>query len=92
MNHEGFSKDRLKPERGNPRELAFIEAWKRENEYGTRGNHLLDQLIPNATQRDAKVAATIIQWLGSNVGMGFLRDVIYDNESIACQLGVKRGK
>ena len=92
MKHEGFSKDRLKPERENQREVAFSEAWKRENGYGRNGNHLVDQLIPDATQRDATVAATIIQWLGSNVGIGFLRDVIHDNPLIARQLGVKEDK
>lgn len=31
------------------------------------------------TERDRKVAATVIQWLGTNVGMGFLHMVLSKN-------------
>ena len=72
MKHEGFHKDRLRKNRDNPREVAFAEQWIFENDWGPRKCKMLDALIPDATKRDAEVAATIIQWLGSNVGMGFL--------------------
>ena len=75
MKHIGFSAHRLLAKSGNPREVAFAGQWKIEQGSGG-GIPLLDHLIPNATLRDAMVAATIVQWLGSNVGMCFLRDVI----------------
>ena len=74
MIHEGFYKVRL--EQNNPREVAFSEAWKAENcaEY-----RMAERLIPNCTERDAIVAATIIQWLGSNLGMSFLCEVFRES-------------
>lgn len=75
MKHEGVSTYRLHPDANNPREVALAKAWKEQNERG----HTLQWLIgDNHSQRDATVAATIIQWLGSNVGAAFLRDVIKD--------------
>lgn len=78
MKHVGFDKDRLHPAAGNPREVAFAKAWNKENKYYS----ITDNLIPHATERDAQVAATIIQWLGSNVGMSFLRDVARKNKKV----------
>lgn len=76
MKHEGFHKSRLQPEQNNPREIAFAEEWKEENDWKGQRRNLLQALVPNATERDAEVAATIIQWLGSNVGMGFIIEVM----------------
>lgn len=78
MKHEGFHVARLQPERDNPREVAFAEAWKDENKNCCTAN----MVIPHCTERDAQVAATIIQWLGSNVGMSFLYKVINSNKQI----------
>lgn len=62
-------------------ELLFFEAWKAANERvrginGGRGTLeiLLEELGP-ITQRDMDVASTVIQWLGTNCGGAFLRDV-----------------
>jgi len=75
MIHEGFHKNRL--EQNNPREVVFSEVWKRKNHEGVLGlSTTVEILIPDCTERDAKVAATIIQWLGSNVGMSFLYEVL----------------
>jgi hypothetical protein len=79
----GLSVHRLSRE---PLERIFAEEWVRENTSacpGVGGDVLLDWLLaaePNhpkgeVTQRDATVAATVIQWLGSPVGQGFLRRV-----------------
>ena len=41
---------------------------------------------PNRTEltdRDRMVAATVIQWLGSNVGNSFVREVLAKNDCIA---------
>lgn len=70
LRHVGLAKHRLKED--NPREVAFTKVWKREN----KNSYRLLTLIKDASQRDADVAATIIQWLGSNVGIAFLNSVI----------------
>lgn len=73
----------LRPERleqGFP-EMMFFEAWKETNKrvrflnYG-RGTleHLIEELGP-VTQRDMDVATAVVQWLGTNVGGCFLREV-----------------
>jgi hypothetical protein len=75
MKNEGFHKERLGEDRDNPREVAFAKRWEFENN-GRPGNHLIDHMIPDATERDRQVAATVIQWLGSNCGMGFIYDTM----------------
>jgi hypothetical protein len=72
----------------NEREMAFFEQWLRENEprAGINNGHgiLQDLFIEREgllglhkwkieiSNRERMIVATIIQWLGSNVGMGFL--------------------
>jgi len=70
--YPGFSKNRLSKAADNPREVAFAEAWMRACEQ----SHIDSHLVPDLTVRDKAVAATVMQWLGSNVGMAFLCDVI----------------
>lgn len=97
----GVRADRLKPERDNPREVAFMEQWSRENENFTRPHTMrtLDELLyghghgiatrcaadcaeipvlstddPQRIERDRIVAATLVQWLGSNVGFSFIEE------------------
>src|SRR3989344_4005573 len=77
ITHVGFKSERtIFP--GGELEAAFAYEWIKQNEcYG--GNFLqimlngdrIDGLI-TPTQRDARVAATVIQWLGSNLGYAFL--------------------
>ena len=79
IKHNGLRTNRLERE---PLEKAFAVAWSDKNER-SMGHDLLDWLLaenPNSprgevTQRDATVAATIIQWLGSPVGQSFLQEV-----------------
>ena len=66
----GYDDHRL--DQHNPRELVFAHEWQKENSMWA----IVNELIPDATRRDHKVAATIIQWLGTNVGMGFLQKVV----------------
>lgn len=61
-------------------EAAFAQEWLRINEAQPG---LLETLLEagecspaHSPQRDAAVAATVIQWLGTNVGFGFLRSVL----------------
>ena len=76
--------DGLRPARkkGNFREKVFAEAWKEEHSRAWDQTDFLGLLlsktqkekdgITNITQRERVIVATVIQWLGSNVGMGFL--------------------
>jgi len=72
--------------RDNPMEEKFARAWNDQNiaKPGTSdGRGTLDYLLAKdcnrpageVTDRDREVAATVIQWLGSPVGQGFIRDV-----------------
>ena len=67
----------------NPEEQRFAEAWKKVNTYPYKTlMHLLrDYKKPSyasePTARDAAVAATVIQWLGSPVGLNFLAELGY---------------
>lgn len=71
--HIGKSAYRLNLNQDNPREVAFAKQWSKEQDEG----HILANLIgKDFTDRDAMVAATVIQWLGSNVGMSFLEESI----------------
>ena len=73
--HEGFSTHRL---RQNPLEAAYAEAWKRDapRTLGWLLSGPENRNDVDYSPRDAKVAATIIQWLGSPVGSGFVSEVL----------------
>lgn len=69
----------------NPEEQRFAEAWLKETK-PAMGTGILAYLLNSGAQnfrpidpseRDQVVAATVIQWLGSPVGQGFLRDLGY---------------
>jgi hypothetical protein len=92
IKHEGLHAHRLAPGQNNPREVAFAEQWREENcrEYCAHvlaelliRRHdqnwtfceRVEQLAPY-DQQSASVAATVIQWLGSNVGFCFLEDAL----------------
>jgi hypothetical protein len=87
--HAGIGSNRLQD---NPREVEFARNWQRENDLVDTLAKLLSPieansriprtLIPRPSQRDIAVAATVIQWLGSNVGMEFLRQVIQSSPEI----------
>lgn len=73
--HVGLHPYRL---RDNPREQEFAEAWHDENKHGHTLEYILsvDNRRIDASDHDSMVAATIIQWLGTNVGFYFLRRVL----------------
>jgi len=81
LSHVGRSAHRLDD---NPLEKEFADEWRELNSGEGRGHGVLASLMarnPNkpegeVTQRDAMVAATIIQWLGSPVGQGFVEKVL----------------
>jgi hypothetical protein len=80
IKHEGRATYRLKT---NPIEHVFAYQWR---ELNNRERGVLEYLLaenPNdprgeMTQRDATVAATVIQWLGSPLGQYFLRKIKED--------------
>ncbi len=61
----------------NPKERAFYEAWRKENEQSSVLEYLMSTHENGRRQpvseRDEHVAATVVQWLGSPVGQSFLR-------------------
>ena len=69
-------------------EKAFVEVWRKINEEASGPindfpHRLLEHILsPNQPQmevisdRDVVVAETVIQWLGSNVGQNFLKEVV----------------
>ena len=79
MKNKGKSQYRFKQ---NPAERIFAEAWEEKNS-SKYVRSILDYLLAEdnnrpmgeVTERDRMVAATVIQWLGSPVGEGFLQDV-----------------
>lgn len=85
IRHEGKHKLRLRSPMSNALEIAFAKKWKElqkssrlletlmRDAKGQRGRGDLDELI---TQRDAVVAATIVQWLGSTVGTEFIQECL----------------
>ncbi len=78
--HKGLSRYRLA---SNPEERRFADAWQTLNDQGHTLDYLLDphkgeRGRPNeAEEPDRVLAATVVQWLGSPVGQGFLRDLGY---------------
>ncbi len=80
LNHVGFEAQRVVFESSpmDRLERVFAFRWMEENrrqEWCT-----LDRLVysppeshTGATERDAKVAATVVQWLGTAVGYSFLK-------------------
>ena len=70
----------------NPEEQRFAEAWDRMNGHPSAVNYLLhvgdgNGFVPAASDRERAIVATVIQWLGSPVGQGFLRDLGYERKT-----------
>lgn len=81
VKHEGNRRYRFKD---NPLERAFADAWEAHNSQDTSTLewNMGDGARPGEiTQRDATVAASVIQWLGSHVGQCFLAEVLAKPEA-----------
>lgn len=79
----GLWAERLDPKRDNPREVAFAAQWERENERLGATGAILGRLLYTPpkldtlhVERDRAVAATVVQWLGSNVGFSFMEEAL----------------
>lgn len=68
--HTGLHADRAEVLK---RERAFAEEWRKRQ----LADHQLERILGhgNVSARDARIAATVIQWLGSNIGQEFLQSV-----------------
>lgn len=73
----------------NPLEKAFAVKWEEENCGLGKPRTILDYLMdesnrgepdPAISKRDWRVANTLMQWIGSPVGEGFLIDVLAGEE------------
>lgn len=78
MKNTGISIHRLKQ---NPLEKIFAEEWEEENRDDKTLKYILsarNNYPVYVEDRERIIAATVIQWLGSPVGQGFLRKVMKD--------------
>ncbi len=76
--HVGLRPYRLMDESASAiREKTFAEHWQKQQDDGELLSVLLstDNHPVSYSERDAQVAATIIQWLGTPVGQNFLNAV-----------------
>jgi hypothetical protein len=76
FSHHSYDLHRLKD---NPLEAQALQKWIEINKRSDILAYLLSDKVNEAqhdrlSQRDLEVAATLMQWLGSPVGQGFLRD------------------
>lgn len=68
LDHSGSKNERL----DRAPEAAYIELWMKMN---APGRDLLAKVLGRwPTQQEATVAADVIQWLGTAVGLGFIRE------------------
>jgi transcriptional regulator with XRE-family HTH domain len=59
--------------RDRQREAALAKSWEAVNEHRVHGlSPILPTLVPGHTQAQASAVATIVQWLGTEVGFDFL--------------------
>lgn len=68
-----------------PLEKRFVEAWEEINAGDKLLKYLLDRTHSNRgnhvpSEIEQETAVTLIQWLGSPVGQGFLRDAMGDKD------------
>ncbi len=75
---QGISTHRLAK---NPIEQRFADAWAKINQDDRMLKYLLDRSHSERgdyqpSQAEQETAATVIQWLGSPVGQGFLESVL----------------
>jgi hypothetical protein len=86
---DGFKGANAHRYKQNPLEKAFAVKWQEENSGLGKPRTILDYLMdesnrgepdPPISKRDWHVANTLVQWLGSPVGEGFLIDILASPE------------
>ena len=86
MKHKGLHAYRLKKSAGNPQEVIFATRWQKHNDLNNTLKYLLGDgkdPAPDMSVRDTAVAATVVQWFGSQVGMWFLLRAIAERPEYA---------
>ena len=80
LKHRGLSHIRTRHDlswRDRQRERALARAWEAANKPQAVGlQPIMPSLIPNCTQEQATACATVVQWLGSEVGFDFLKQAL----------------
>lgn len=102
LRHVGLHAYRLSHPCGH-REEVFAQRWRAENEPPTYVNHgrgMLDHLLymspdqtkftGESTEREESVAASVIQWLGTNCGWCFLESALKDCGFVLREAHLKR--
>ena len=81
MKNRGLHSNRLSSDK-NKLEVIFAEEWEKANESFSSSSILLDYMLSQSSDyphrvssREQEVAATLIQWMGTEIGQGFLKDV-----------------
>lgn len=78
IKHEGNNRERLNYNFGINAEAVYASEWEKENKresWKNNGKGKLELLLDGeVSKRDALVAATVIQWLGTNIGMSFVHE------------------
>lgn len=78
--HRGTSYNRTQYDKGDrdrQREASFATNWEAANVPAQPGlAPMLQTLVPQHSQEQASAVATTMQWLGSEVGFGFLTKVL----------------
>lgn len=68
----------------NNLEKEYVRKWMEINKFHSldgKKNYLLDDIMGEICEdRDLLVANSVIQWLGSNVGMEFVKSVLENNK------------
>jgi DNA-binding XRE family transcriptional regulator len=74
--HRGTSYIRTRHDldwRDRQREAALAQAWEKVNKVEPVGlSPVMSNLVPGCSQEQASACATVVQWLGSEVGFDFL--------------------
>lgn len=73
--HRGVSHARTKQPH-NKLEAEFAKNWESANRQGGPWTPVVEHLLPGCTQEQATAMATVVQWMGSEVGFDFLRQVL----------------
>lgn len=70
--HRGYLHQRVQ---SNPLEAAFAQQWEDRNSDGSL-IHAICGDVESFTRQECYIAASIVQWLGTNVGMGFVETAL----------------
>src|SRR5450830_1061820 len=78
--HRGYAHARTlrdRDDRDRQREAALATTWEAVNEHKRFGlSAILPALVPDCSQEQASACATVVQWLGSEVGFDFLENAL----------------